>query len=260
MRPRSSVSNPSGSKISEQELDEIIKSASISTIFILDECHDWLGSPSNQKKNSRKIYSNVIRVNSLSKQWSSPGLKIGWITASSSFIDEFYEFASTHYGGPPSIYYLLIEILFTFESLRVKGVSSPSHKDVKHILSNYNSSFDGVSYAYHDFLKHFAQKHNLLHNSLTKACDELSDLPVRFNYPKHSINMEILFPQFTDSYACFLSVLNQHRVSFYPSVLLFNLCEAQMRLTYSQSQQVLNQGFSQLKSFDFWLLWTIYLL
>ena len=67
---------------------------------------------------------NVIRVASLSKTHSVPGMKLGWIVAHPDFIRGYYEYASTTYGGPPSLFYLLIEMAARFEQWDVLGLQA----------------------------------------------------------------------------------------------------------------------------------------
>jgi len=52
--------------------------------------------------------ATVVFVRSLSKQWTAPGLKCGWVRFPDDFINAFYDHASTTYGGPPSIFSLLL--------------------------------------------------------------------------------------------------------------------------------------------------------
>jgi aspartate/methionine/tyrosine aminotransferase len=58
---------------------------------------------------------NVIRLVSPSKKYGIPGMKIGILIADTSFIQDYYEEASSGYGGPASIFFLLIELLMLFE-------------------------------------------------------------------------------------------------------------------------------------------------
>lgn len=67
-------------------------------MILLDECHEWLGP--KQVFSKVRAASNVIRVSSLSKNWSAPGVKAGWIMADAAFIASYYEYASTSFGGP----------------------------------------------------------------------------------------------------------------------------------------------------------------
>ena len=107
------VTNPTGTFVAESDIAELIAAAGPETMFILDECHECVGP--ERLRGACRADPRVIRINSLSKSYSVPGLKIGWILASTAFIAEFYEYASTSYGGPPSFFYTLVEVAARLE-------------------------------------------------------------------------------------------------------------------------------------------------
>lgn len=117
------AANPTGAALAEDDLERLIRAAAPSTIVLLDECHDWLGP--TQRCSRLRAASNVVRVSSLSKTWSAPGLKAGWLLADSRFIDAYYEYASTSFGGPPSFLYTMVEVLARMERWLLDGLTVP---------------------------------------------------------------------------------------------------------------------------------------
>lgn len=241
------VSNPSGFMIDDDELNDIIESSNRSTIFILDECHEWLGIPPKGFKS--KLHSNVVRVSSLSKQWSAPGLKIGWILADSNFISSYYEYASTSYGGPPSIFYTLIEVLSKFELYRLKNKQSLDINELKSYQSDYNLDLTQLNQSYLSYICEIKNR-NLQLCALSRYTNyQLSQSGILHNPPEYSINMELLIPQYKDSYTCFRDLLLNTGVSLYPSILLYQFCAPQMRLTYTHSPSYLRTALNKLISY-----------
>ena len=60
-------------------------------------------------------YKNLIVLSSYSKMYNIPGLKLGYILADKSFIDKFYQHASTTYGSPPSFLYYTASLTAFYE-------------------------------------------------------------------------------------------------------------------------------------------------
>ena len=241
------AANPTGAAVSDAELELLIKAASPSTIILLDECHEWLGPA--VLCSSVRAASNVVRVSSLSKVWSAPGLKIGWILADSKFIDEYYEYASTSFGGPPSFFYTMIEVLARMERWIVSNVE-PGVAEVNEFESAYNLDLARVQAAYESYrLERIAREKAL--KTLRDAClinlTQASGKVVRAPY---SINMAVEFPGWNDSYKCFRDLLRETSVAVFPGILTFCFSGGIVRITTARAWDDLSTAMSRLRSFN----------
>ena len=82
--------NPTGAVIPDSMLEEIVEIASSEDIWILsDEAYRGLNLiGSSYSKSIADIYSKGISVGSMSKTYSLPGLRVGWVAASEELIQE----------------------------------------------------------------------------------------------------------------------------------------------------------------------------
>jgi aspartate/methionine/tyrosine aminotransferase len=235
------VINPSGKKISENSLAELIGKTSENTLIILDECHECFGEKVFGQLRTRK---NVIRVNSLSKEFFVPGMKLGWFIADKNFIDDYYEYASSSYGSPASLFYLLIESLAIFEMHRQKGVNLD-----KKFFSEYNISGEKLGELYHDYVKKINKNNeNVIDNRLF-AIAKLKNAGFEVIEPTHSLNILINIPGTIDSYSVFLELLHNTGVSVYPGVLSFIFSKPYVRISPNINRDVLNNGLDKIINF-----------
>ena len=140
------VANPTGATVTDQELSKLVQAASPSTMILLDECHEWLGPV--ERYHAVRARTNVVRIFSISKGWSAPGLKVGWILADSSFIDDYYEYASSTFGGPPSVFYTSVEVLTRMERWLIEGLESPGVSQLQEFEPSYGLTLDSLQKAY----------------------------------------------------------------------------------------------------------------
>ncbi|MEU4772778.1 pyridoxal phosphate-dependent aminotransferase [Micromonospora sp. NPDC023644] len=226
------VANPTGALVREDELELLIRSASPETLIILDECHEWLGDPG--VLSPARAAPNVIRVSSLSKNWSAPGLKVGWFVADGAFIDEYYEYASTSFGGPPSFFYTLVEVLARMERWRVTETTELDGTHCGEFEPVYDLQLPNLQRAYDTYrLERESRESSLLH--FREACVNglrvpgITPLP-----PRYSINMAAAFEGATDSYLLYRQLLKETGAALFPGILLFCLSGAPVRLTTSR--------------------------
>jgi aspartate/methionine/tyrosine aminotransferase len=80
--------NPTGATISEKDLNEIVNLAREKNIFIFsDEMYRFLEYDStNRLPSVSDIYENAVSLFGMSKTFSLPGLRIGWLTTKNSEI------------------------------------------------------------------------------------------------------------------------------------------------------------------------------
>lgn len=82
--------NPTGAVIPDNMLKKIVKIADSKNIWILsDEAYRGLNLKGNPYSNSiSDIYSKGISVGSMSKTYSLPGLRVGWVAACKELVQE----------------------------------------------------------------------------------------------------------------------------------------------------------------------------
>ncbi|WP_189741686.1 pyridoxal phosphate-dependent aminotransferase [Streptomyces nojiriensis] len=239
------AANPTGAGVDERDLARLLNALSPATLILLDECHEWLG-PENRLSPARAA-RNVVRISSLSKHWSAPGIKVGWITADSVLIAEYYKYASTHFGGPPSLFYTLIEVLTRMERWRVTGVRSVGAEEVREFDATYGLTKERLQAAYANFS---AEREARLRSLLVlrdAAHARLSQFATVIR-PRHSINTTVMLPGWNDSYRCFRDLLRETGVATYPGILNFCFSGGAVRLTSARSWQDIDTATRRLSA------------
>ena len=190
--------------------------------------------------------ANVIRVSSLSKEWSAPGLKVGWFLADEAFVSAYYEYASSSYGGPASIAYTLVEVLARFENWKAQGVDDPRLSELRQLQADYGLTLDTLGHAYRSYV----QERDLLDVALRaqrNSCfTRLHAAGISVQRPRCSINLSFSDVAGTDSYTSFRHVLRTTGVALYPGVLAFKLASSSLRLTTARNPHQLDDGLDAL--------------
>jgi len=239
------VSNPTGALVREADLARLIRAASPSTMILLDECHEWLGPMAPAAPERRA--TNVIRVSSISKTWSAPGLKIGWVLADPSLISDYYEYASTSFGGPPSFFYTLIEVLARMERWVGAGLDEAGPVELAEFEPGYRLGFDALSAAYRNYRSERLARDDSLRKLREATVDGLADVGALVIAPRYSINMAVSFQGYLDSYSCFRDLLADTGVSLFPGLLTFCLSGSACRVTSARPQWQIAEALSRLK-------------
>ncbi|AEY85862.1 MULTISPECIES: aminotransferase class I/II-fold pyridoxal phosphate-dependent enzyme [Streptomyces] len=239
------VGNPTGAAVREADLARLIATASPTTMIVLDECHEWLGPV--HRASARRAAPNVVRVSSLSKAWSAPGLKVGWITADERFIGEYYEYASTSFGGPPSFFYTVVEFLASMERWLVEGLDEPGPAELAGFEPGYGLDLDRLGRAYRSYRQDRRGREGALTVLRDAAVARLADTSAVVHRPHYSINAAVEFPGWDDSYRCFRDLLRETGVSVYPGILNFCLSGNVSRITTSRGWADLSTALDRLK-------------
>jgi aspartate/methionine/tyrosine aminotransferase len=240
------VTNPTGIGIAEAELERLICAAAPSTIILLDECHDWLGP--GQRRSLLRAAPNVVRVSSLSKTWSAPGLKAGWILADSRFVETYYEYASTTFGGPPSFLYTLVEVLARMERWVITDIDQPGPAELAEFEGSYGFDIADLAAAYHSYrLDRLTRERELAmtRDAVISRLGEASACVVR---PRYSINVAVTFPGYDDSYLCFRDLLRRTGVSVFPGILNFCPSGGVVRITTARRWADLSLALARFES------------
>ncbi|GAA2520378.1 pyridoxal phosphate-dependent aminotransferase [Winogradskya humida] len=242
------AANPTGAIVPEAELVELIRAASPATMILLDECHEWLGV--REPLSPERARANVIRFSSLSKNWSAPGLKVGWFVADQSFIDEYYEYASTTFGGPPSFFYTLIEVLARMEAWLISGVDriGPGHQ--AEFEAAYGFQLAPLQQAYDNYRADRLDREATL-TTLRDAVTARLRVPAFTVTPAaSSINLSLAVQGHDDSYVAFRDLLRRTGVSVFPGILTFCLSGGNVRVTTSRRWSELEPALRRLAGYS----------
>ncbi|MEU5634077.1 pyridoxal phosphate-dependent aminotransferase [Streptomyces rishiriensis] len=238
------VGNPTGAAVTEEGLARLVEAASPSTVIVLDECHEWLGE--YEKRSAARGAPNVVRVSSLSKTWSAPGLKAGWFLADPAFIAEYYEYASSSFGGPPSFFYTVVEVLARMERWLITGVEEPGPDELKEFETSYGLDLERLRHAYRTYRTDRRRRVEELTVLRDAATVRLAQTPAQVLAPRFSINTAVELPGWDDSYRCFRDVLRETGVSLFPGILTFCFSGAVMRITTARPWEQLAPALDRL--------------
>jgi aspartate/methionine/tyrosine aminotransferase len=250
-RPRlillQTVTNPSGLRVAEEQIGELVRAVPSDCYVILDECHNYFGPLVELTPERRR--PNVITIHSLSKLWASPGLKVGWMTASPDFADEFYEHASTMYGGPPSIAFLLLEIFAMFEAARLRGGLDVSAA-LRRLSPDYNLKHETLAAGYADYMHSFDVLHDRVYAARSRAADALADAGFEVLVPDYSINMLARFGDLP-SYHLYRELVSKAGVSVYPGLLCAAGSPGLVRISPCVPEPVLLEAVRRIKRWSY---------
>ncbi|MFA1538103.1 pyridoxal phosphate-dependent aminotransferase [Actinomadura monticuli] len=241
-----SVTNPTGTAVSEDDLARLLAAAGPATTIILDECHECLGpvEPHGQARTDPR----VIRVLSISKPFSAPGLKVGWILASASFVEDFYEYSSTTHGGPASLFYLLVETLARFERWTCEGVDEPGTEQMAEWDPAYGLDHASVAVAYREYRAERVARERSLTGLRDDAYARLRDAGLNVVLPGYSFNLAVSADHWPDGYLYFRQLLARHGVSFLPGILTYALGGSWVRITTARPAHDVETGIRLLTS------------
>ncbi len=240
------VTNPTGTAVPEAELATLIAAAKGDTTIVLDECHECLG-PSWTRHASRSD-PRVIRVTSLSKSFSIPGLKVGWLLGSANFIADFYEYASTAYGGPPSFYYTLVEVVARFERFRMRG-TQPGREQLAEFDPGYGLTLAALAAAFQEYHEYRQWHHETLTGLRNYAVSRLVDAGAEVVRPEHSMNVAARFSTHADGYLTFREMLRDTETAVFPGLLTFCLSGDWIRLTTARDPALLVKSLQRIQQF-----------
>ncbi|MEU9123218.1 pyridoxal phosphate-dependent aminotransferase [Streptomyces sp. NPDC048506] len=236
------VTNPTGSVVPEDELTGLVRAASPTTAIVLDECHEWLGPVGTF--GPARAAPNVIRVSSLSKAWSVPGLKAGWLLADARFVRDYL--ARSDIAGPPPFYDTLLEVLARMERWMLAGVESPGPPQLAELTASHALQPPQLAAAYRRYRADRLARDQALKTLRDAAVAGLAEASARVVPPHCSINAAVEFPGWDDSYRAFRELLRDTGVSVFPGVLTFCFSGGVVRVTTARSWADLSAGLARL--------------
>jgi len=238
------VTNPSGVGVAEAELARLIERASPSTVIVLDECHECLGPTTRIGK--ARASRNVVRLASLSKGLSAPGLKVGWLVADEQFISDYYEYASTSYGSPASVFYLLVEVMARMLVWLGEGLEAVGSSHVSQFEESYGLTAASLNEAYRRFREDHLARRDLIIARREHAVELARSAGLEVIRPSHSINVAVRFPGGADNYRTFREVLAATGVALFPGVLSYCFDPGWMRVSPAINEVLLTEAFARL--------------
>lgn len=240
------VANPTGALVDEASLGRLIRAAGPSTMVLLDECHEWLGP--FLRCSPERASPNVVRVSSMSKVWSAPGLKIGWIVAAPGFIAGYYEYASTTFGGPPSVFSTLVEVVARMERWRLTSVD-PGAAEVAEFHPGYDLTLTRLQAAYQSYLSEWTDRDETLQVLRSTAVAGFARA-AKVVPPRYSINAALELECWDDSYRCFRDLLRETGVAVFPGLLAFCLSGGVVRVTTARPWPELSSAIERIEALE----------
>lgn len=186
---------------------------------------------------------NVIRLVSPSKKYGIPGMKIGVLIADKSFIQDYYEEASSGYGGPASIFFLLIEFLMLFEYVWL----TKDKASFKQICDTYQDiPISKVEELYNDYCSCIKANHRLFLDN-RRVLEEWG-LKNEFVDKMHLLGGLNFFVKLNSihpsMYALFEELIQKHRVSVMPSICFGDLKDEYVRISILEDREKILNGLA----------------
>lgn len=243
--------NPMGQMISITSLNTIIQVCTEKQIWVI---FDEAGAvyPEYDYRNLMKS-PYFILLNSDSKKLGVPGLKTGYLVASSDFVKAFYAEASMSYGSPASFFYLFQEFNARFQQFILMGLDQLDQSHLELFRSDYELTLPFLQLLYNNY----TYTNKLYYSNLLKkrlwTVNELTQLPKylisQVLVPQTGVNLSIRISQWDDSYDFFLNLLNETKVSVFPGKCSGIDSGCWVRISYALPDEILHTGIKRIISF-----------
>ncbi|NTU98892.1 pyridoxal phosphate-dependent aminotransferase [Candidatus Falkowbacteria bacterium] len=242
--------NPLGKALTTADLNRLADHCSSRKIFlIVDEA-----GAKYPEIDRRDLKPNpyLIRLESLSKKISVPGMKLGYFVADAALVSKFYERASTCYGGPASFFYLLQEFEARFHAFSLQGIENLGHDELKLFDHNYRLSMSWLQTLYDDYRLNRYYYSKKIESQRAYAIQTLrSHMPALVSeiiVPETGINVFVRLNLPSDSYGFFRKLLLKKRVAVFPGICSGVDGGAWVRITVGVSKETLIKGLEGLIS------------
>lgn len=188
----------------------------------------------------------VIRMVSLSKKLGIPGCKLGYMVAGEKFISAFYDMASTNYGGPLSVFFLLAEFIYQFEY--ISSSQSSVKAGIKVLRDNYGISESTLLNLYENFvltnrnnLKRLEKNHKVFSEWL-----DVNKVFFREVYDFGGLNVFLEPKTNKNAYEIFLRLIKSQAVSLMPSSCFGDVSDTMLRITLLEKTDDLKLGLKRI--------------
>lgn len=187
-------------------------------------------------------HNRVIRVVSLSKKYGIPGCKLGFMLAGKGFIKDYYDYASTNYGGPLSAFFLLSEFLYQFEYIRISAINR--NTGLRTLKVAYGVPQKRLRKLYEDYLiTHQKNEAKLRRNrQVFLNWAKENHKYIKRIYDFGGINVFIKLNSDSRAYLIFLRGIKSGMVSIMPSICLGDSTDSLLRITLLEPTQKLVAG------------------
>jgi aspartate/methionine/tyrosine aminotransferase len=237
------VINPTGSSVDNLELSRLIE-AHPDVLFILDECHECFGPKAVKPKHFSN--SNVVRVTSCSKILSIPGIKTGWMIANLEFISRFYEYASTTYGSPPSIFYFLSYFYAAAQLAQTSVLERPCDVFLRAMQKHYDIPMQVLRTSFARFVNHSNETQDRVRSYRRFAYDQLVSAGLQTIEPMYSVNLVVKLSNNENSYRTYQRLADTCGVAVYPTCLSMCFDSAFCRITPLIEFGALKEGLDRI--------------
>jgi aspartate/methionine/tyrosine aminotransferase len=188
---------------------------------------------------------NVIRLVSPSKKYGIPGMKLGFLIADPEFIASYYEEASSGYGGPASMFFLLLEFLMLFEYVYITGDKS--------VFSQITNSYPDIDKAiladlFEDYCGCISQNHSLYREN-KKVLEKwlAQNTFVKEAYILNGLNFFVRIESRQPSmYAFFEELIKNEGVSVMPSSCFGDINDQYVRISILEDKISLKNGLDSI--------------
>jgi aspartate/methionine/tyrosine aminotransferase len=195
----------------------------------------------------------LIRLESLSKKMSVPGMKLGYFIADKQLVEKFYERASTCYGGPASFFYLLQEFEARFNTFRLEGLTALTEKELSLFDANYRLSLGWLQFLYDDYRRNQQYFSDKIESQRSYAISLLnrykptliSDIII----PDTGINILVKLNSDLNSYEFFRKLLVKKGVAVFPGICSGVKDGCWVRITVGVKRDLLVDGLEKLIDF-----------
>jgi aspartate/methionine/tyrosine aminotransferase len=239
------VTNPTGVRVRAEQLAELHRRAAPTTLVVLDEAHDCYG-PEWQLPRSLNS-DNVLRIASLSKRLSIPGIKLGWIVAAESVIAEYYEYASTMYGGPSSFFCLLVEVAARFQRWTSRPDAELSAADLREFEPAYGFDLLRLQAMFDDYVASGQRRLRHINRLRARFMTELSHMDHTVTDAQYSVNLAVRPPADMDGWVYYRRLLADAGVAVFPGILTMSFGDPLIRMTVARANEEITEGLHRMK-------------
>lgn len=195
----------------------------------------------------------LIRIDSLSKKLSIPGMKLGYFVADKKLIESYYEKASTCYGGPASFFYLLQEIDSRFSAFMKNGDKKLDSEHLSLFDPNYCLDLAWLQFLYDDYVRNISYIDEKIGIQRKFIVDSLlgckPGLVEDVRIPETGVNVFVRIKTDLSSYDFFKQLLLSKKIAVFPGICSGVENGCWVRITAGVSREQLETGVAGLISF-----------
>ncbi|RLV04410.1 hypothetical protein CTZ27_10645 [Streptomyces griseocarneus] len=240
------VACTTGARVAEDELARLIRAAPPSTVILLDESDEWLGG--SAPLSAARAAPHVVRVSGFPRIWQPQVLDAAWIVADSALVADHYEYASTSFGGPPSLLYTTVEVVARMERWLAEGTDRVGPAETGEFETAYGLTRARLQHAYDRYRQERRSQETTL-TALRDAAAHRLSRTARVHTPCCSVDLLVEAARPYDSYRLCGELLRETGVAAHPALLDFCFAGAGLRITTAKQWPRLTAALSRLCPF-----------